>query len=335
MILITGGTGIVGSRLIAELLKKGFRLRALKRENSDISIVKKILTIENIDSSLLEWVTGDVLDVNSLHDSMKNVSCVYHCAALVSFLPSEKIQMMKVNVEGTANVVNMALENGVKSLCFVSSVAAIGRNPEHPIIHEDIEWNEGRHNSAYAVSKHLAELEVWRGEAEGLQVVIVNPSIILGPGNWGMSSTSLFTSVWAGLPFFTKGVNGYIDARDVVKSMMLLMEKEVSGERFILSSEELSYKLILEKIADFLGKKRPTIYINPFLAEFAWIYEFLKSLISGSKRLVTKETARTANQKYYYSNDKIKACLGIEFIPVQEAISDTATLFLKDHKHLK
>lgn len=332
MILITGGTGIVGSRLIAELLKKGFLVRALKRENSDISVVKKILTNENIDSSNLEWVVGDILDVYSLNDSMKNIKCVYHCAALVSFLPSEKSRMMKVNVEGTANVVNMAIENEVESLCFVSSVAAIGRDPELSLIDEEIEWHDGKHNSAYAQSKHLAETEVWRGKAEGLRVVIVNPSIILGPGNWGMSSTSLFTSVWAGLPFYTKGVNGYIDARDVVKSMILLMEKEVNGQRFILSSEELSYKSILDKIADSLGKKRPYIYINPFLSKFAWIYELLKSLISGSKRLVTKETARTANQKYYYSNEKIKACLGIKFIPIQESISDTASLFLKDIK---
>jgi dihydroflavonol-4-reductase len=332
MILITGGTGIVGSRLIAELLKKGLQLRALKRENTDISAVTKILLAENINSSGLEWVIGDILDVDSLSDALKGVEQIYHCAALVSFLPSEKKRMMKVNVEGTANVVNMAIERGVKSLCFVSSVAAIGRDPEHSVIDEEIEWKNGKHNSAYALSKHLAEMEVWRGKAEGLQAIVVNPTIIIGPGNWGMSSTSLFTRVWEGLPFYTKGINGYIDVRDVVKAMILLTEKGVNGERFILNAEHWSYQEVLNEIAIALGKKKPFIYVNPFLSEFAWIYELLKSSVTGSKRLVTKETARTANQKYKYSNEKIKKVLGMEFIPLRKSISDTSSAFLKDKK---
>lgn len=332
MILITGGTGIVGSRLIAELLKKGFHIRALKRKNSDLSSVKHILESEKIDASKLEWFEGDILDVSSLNDSMQGITYIFHCAALVSFLPSEKENMMRVNVVGTANIVNIAIENGVSGLCFVSSVAAIGRNQKQSVIDEEIEWQNDPHNSAYAVSKHLAEMEVWRGVAEGLQAAIVNPTIILGPGNWGMSSTSLFTRVWEGLPFYTKGVNGYVDVRDVVKVMIMCMEKKISGQRFILNAGHESYKTILDQIATSLGKKKPSIYVNPFLSEFAWIYEKIKSIITGSKRLVTKETARTANQKYYYSNEKTKATFSIEFIPIQDAIKETSALFLKDQK---
>lgn len=339
MILVTGATGLVGAHLIFKLTSSGKKVRAIKRHSSDVSITKRIFNYYSLEAEKLfnqiEWIEADITDVGSIYEAMADIEYVYHCAALVSFFPSDKEKLIKMNVEGTANVVNVALERNVKKLCYVSSIAALGKAETEKPIDETIEWKDSANNSAYAISKYRAENEVLRGIAEGLSAVIVNPSVIIGPGEWGKSSTNLFRIVWKGLKYYSHGINGYVDVRDVADIMIKLMEGEVANERFILSADHLSYQTFFNLAAEYLQKPKPHIQATPFLGELAWRMEAIKSIISGNKPFITKETARTANQKVYYANDKIINTLGYSFIPIEQSIKETAKLFLNDHPTIK
>ncbi len=327
MILITGATGLVGSHLLLELLRNGKQVRALKRAGSSVSSVDKIFAHYNFpppDKSL--WVEGDVTDYFSLLDAMEGVEQVYHCAAMVSFAGSAEAQLMKVNAEGTANVVNAAMEKGVKKLCHVSSTAALGRADNDKIITEETVWKISDKNSAYAVSKYAAEREVWRGTEEGLDAVIVNPCIIIGPGDLTKSSGRMIQSVRNGLKFYTGGANAFVDARDVAKLMIALMESEIKNERFILAAENLDYKNVFEMIAAALSKPAPTIRASSLLSALAWRAAFFAGLFSRSKPFITRETAMTGQQRNVYSNKKLKEKLNWNFIPVKEAIENACKL---------
>jgi nucleoside-diphosphate-sugar epimerase len=332
MILITGATGLTGSHLALGLTSKGAEVRVLKRKGSNPDMIRKVFSLysENPEDQLskIKWVDGDLLDVFSLEDAMEGVEEVYHCAALVSFLPRDKKRLMQINTEGTANLVNAALEKKVRKLCHVSSIAALGR-PEHQsdIIDEDLVWKASRHNSIYAVSKYGAEREVWRGTAEGLDAVIVNPSIILGVAGPGMGSSRLFNTVWNGLKVYPPGKNGFVDVRDVVKAMIGLMESDIKNERFILNAANLEYRKLFELMAEAFGKPAPTIKVNPALAGIAWRVETLKSMLTGTKPLITKETANTAVQHFEYSNEKIRKTLGFEFTPIEETVRHFCGVF--------
>jgi nucleoside-diphosphate-sugar epimerase len=335
MILITGATGLLGSHLAFNLVSSGKKVRAIKRPNTDVRVTQKTFQYYSSEAEQLfkeiEWIAGDVVDICSLQEAMADIEEVYHCAAMVSFLPSDREQMMKINVEGTANVVNVALEKGIKKLCHVSSVAALGRAKLDKPVNEQTVWENSSQNSWYAVSKYCAEREVMRGLAEGLDTTIINPSIIIGPGDWGKSSTSLFKMIWNGLKYYSKGVNAYVDVRDVVNIMIQLMEKSISNDRFIVFSNHCSYEDFFNLVAMELGKPKPYIHATAFMGEMAWRMEKLKSFINGSKPFITKETARTANQKVYYENHKIKDVLAYNFISVEQSVKDTARHFLNDH----
>jgi nucleoside-diphosphate-sugar epimerase len=326
MILVTGGTGFLGSHLLRKLVNVGQPVRALYRTQ----IPSQLKDIQD----KIEWVTGDVLDVCALEDAMVGVTKVYHCAAVVSFHPDKHAHMMKVNVEGTANVVNMALDAGVKKLVHVSSVAAIGRAKGNAMIDEECEWQESKNNSQYAVSKYLAEMEVWRANAEGLETAIVNPSIILGSGFWEDGSGMLIKNAWKEFPFYTEGINGFTDVEDVATVMIRLMESEIKGQRFIVCSDNWKYHDLFNEMAAQLGKKPPHIAVKPWLAEIVWRVEAVKTKITGKKALLTKETARTAQLKIYYNNSKILSVLpGFKFISLKDTIADMCRVFL-EHKKL-
>lgn len=336
MNLVTGGTGLVGSHLILELLASNEKVRAIKRENSDLNLVKKIFSYytnnpEDIFSKI-EWINADVLDYFSLYDSMENTDKVYHCAAQVSFNPKDRETMMKINIEGTANIVNACLEKKISKLCHVSSIATLGRAENDGFTDEETFWKPSKKNSHYSISKYNSEREVWRGSAEGIDTIIVNPSVIIGPGDWTKGSSQLFTTAWDGLKFYTEGVNGYVDVRDVAKAMVLLMNSEIKNQRFILNSENLSYKDFFNICCDSLSKPRPSIKVNETISEIAWRFEKIKSIITQKNPLVTKETARTANQKYFYSNEKLKKYINYSFIPMNKSITDTCNCFIKDKK---
>lgn len=325
---------MVGSHLLHDLAKAGRKVRALKRAKSSLAGVEKVFGYysENAKELLqrIEWIEGDVTDIYSLLDAMEGVTEVYHSAALISFVPKDHGMMEKINIEGTANVVNAALEKNIRKLCHVSSIAAIGR-PEHTAeINETHVWKSSPGNSIYSISKYGAEREVWRGAEEGLNVVIVNPGIIIGPGNWGVGSTAIFPAAYKGVKFYTDGTCGFVDVRDVSKAMVQLMDSDIRNERFILASGNLTYREFFNLIHSELGRPKPSVKANKLLTSAAWRAEKLRSMITGKAPLLTKETADAAHQHNLFSNKKIREKIGFDFIPVERSVKETAKLFLRD-----
>jgi nucleoside-diphosphate-sugar epimerase len=283
----------------------------------------------------VEWMEADVLDVPALEEAMHGVKKVYHSAAVVSFDSRQRDWMMQINVEGTANMVNLALDAGVEKFLHVSSISAFGRYAMKKPIDESTSWQKHPDNTNYAISKHLSEMEVWRGQAEGLNTVIINPSTILGAGDWRTGSCALFDKIGKGLKFYTTGLNGFVDVRDVVSVAIQLMESDISAERFIVSEGNYRFKDIFFAIADAMHKPRPSLEANPLLTGIAWRLEWLKSRLTGSEALITKETARYTQMDFEYKNDKVKAALGIEFKPVKQTIEETAPIYLQSLKEGK
>jgi dihydroflavonol-4-reductase len=332
MNLVTGGTGLVGSHLLFELISAGHKVRATMRRSSHLDLVRKLFLWYDAPKGAdlfqeIEWVEADVNDIFSLKEALKGVKKVYHCAAMVSFLPADRQRMLKVNVDGTANIVNAALVEGVEKFCHCSSVAAIGQPDEGKPTVESLVWKTSSTNSWYSISKYGAEREVWRGSEEGLPVVIVNPTIVVGPGDVDRSSAQLYQSVKKGLKFYTKGVTGFVDARDVAKAMVQLTESSIINERFILSSEDLQYRRVFEYFSEFAGVNPPRYFVGPVLSGLAWRLEKLRSLITRKKPLITRETARNANSIRHFSNAKIQRALGFSFRPVKEAARNTAGFY--------
>ncbi len=314
MILVTGGAGLVGKELLRQLLADGQKVRAIYNKTS----------LPFLDDSNLQQCQCNILDPTGLEEAMQDVTQVYHCAAIVTFNPSRKKELFKVNIEGTTNVVNAALNTGVKKLLYVSSVAALGRLRENVIVTENMKWTEETNNSNYGQSKYLAELEVWRGIGEGLDAVIVNPVIILGDGDWNAGSSQIFKSMYDEFPWFTEGVTGFVDVRDVAKSMIELMQSDISSERFIISAENRCYRDVFNLIAKGFGKKLPHKEVTPLIAKFVWRLEALKSRFTGKDPLVTKETAVTAMAKVNFDNSKLKKFLPLfQYRKIEDTIKDT------------
>jgi nucleoside-diphosphate-sugar epimerase len=259
------------------------------------------------------------------------VQQVYHCAAIVSFQEADRRRLHRVNVEGTANVVNLALDLGVERLVHVSSIAAIGRRPNETHVDERTAWADDDWNSPYAVSKHRAELEVWRGMAEGLNAAIVNPANVLGSGHWqGRTGTGqIFHNIWRGLRFYPLGTTGFVDVRDVARFMALLMDSGTCGERYILSAENLPFRQVFDQIADTLGVRRPGMAATPLLRELAWRAAWLSSKLTGSAPLITKQTARSSARTFHYDNRKSLTDFPFEYTPIAQTIRETGAQFLR------
>ena len=316
MILVTGATGLVGSHLLIALLENNEKVRAIYRTATALEKTKSLFHNYNKTAlfDAVEWIQADITDVPSLESVFPNVALVYHCAALISFDPNDEKTLRKTNIEGTANVVNFCLAYQVKKLCYVSSIAALGDlKASEMIVTEETEWNPEIAHSDYAISKYGAEMEVWRGQQEGLSVTVVNPGVILGPGFWDSGSGLLFTQIAKGLPFYTKGTSGFVAVTDVVKSMIQSMESENSGSRFIVVAENISYETIVKTIADGLCVKAPCFYAKPWMTEIYWRIESLLGFLIGKKRALSKTTARTIHQTDLYSNEKIKSELHFQF----------------------
>jgi dihydroflavonol-4-reductase len=313
MIFITGCNGLVGSFVARKLLSEGHAILALRRKNSDCSLLYDI-------QDQIEWIEGDVLDIGILNEAIKRCDTVIHTAAVISFSPKKRKEMYKINVEGTANIVNAALAGQVRHFCYISSIAALGRKKDTPVVSETALWEDSDRNTHYAKSKYLAELEVWRGIEEGLPAFIVNPSVILGPGDWERGSTKLFKYIYNENKFYTNGNINYVDVYDVAEIIVRLLGKNVAGERFILNAGTMTYKELFERIAKAFGKKAPTIEVGTLLAEVAWRIEHLRTLFHSNEPIITKETARMSGYSYTYENAKIKQLLGYEFAPVKQSI---------------
>ena len=322
-IFVSGAAGLVGNELTKQLLGKGYKVTAIYH-STPLHISHPNLIIKQC----------DILDTSSLEEIMQDITHMYHCAAVVSFEPKDKNTLFKVNVEGTANVVNACINASVQKLIHVSSVSALGRIRNGETVTEQMNWTEETSNSTYGKSKYLGELEVWRGIGEGLQAAIVNPSTIIGGDNWDNGSTALFKSAYNEFKYYAEGINGFIDVRDVAGAMILLMNSKISDQRFILNSENLSYKEIFFLMAKCFGKKLPKKNITPLLGEIVWRLEAIKSAITGKKHLVTKETARTAQSTVKYDSSKfLNALPPFQFIPVADAINWTCKN-LKEKYHL-
>ena len=322
-IFVTGGTGFLGSYLIRYLLKKqAGNIRALKRATSSMALLLDV-------HERIDWVEGDILDIPLLEDALEGVDEIYHCAAVVSFDPRELKTMMDINVTGTANMVNIALTKDIRKFVHVSSIAAIGRAEGKADVSENTKWQTSKFNSNYAISKYQAEQEVWRGEAEGLNIAIVNPSVIIGSGFWKKGTARFWPQVYNGLKFYPKGASGFVDVRDVAKYMIQLMASDISSERFLLNGDNLTFQKLFSLLAQQLGKSKPKIKVSTFIGELAWRLEKFRAMITGKSPLITKETARNSAQTYIYDNRKSLAAIDFKYTPIVHTIEETSEQFLK------
>lgn len=305
MILVTGATGLLGSKLLADLIAKGVKVRALTRSVSNrLRVLRYHLEELGLNDDPVEWVEGDITNPVDVMEAVSGADYVFHCAGKVSFIPGERDSLRRINVQGTTNIVNACLAQGVSGLCHVSSTSALGRSA-NGFYDENSVWMHSPFNSRYAVSKYDAELEVWRGMEEGLSAVIVNPGIIIGPGDWEHDSSALFSKVASGLRYYTQGVNGFVSVQDVSRIMMRLMEDRVHGERFVLVGDNIPFKEVMEIIADELDVAKPHIAAGSWLSGMAWRLDSVWSMVAGKRPLITKETARSAQAHSRYANQKI------------------------------
>ncbi len=322
MVLVTGGSGLLGKELITQLLAQDKKVIAIYNKTP----------LADFNAADLTQHQCDILDVIRLEEIMQGVEQVYHCAAIVTFDPKQKQHLFKINIEGTANVVNAAVNNGVQKLVHVSSVAALGRIKNGQAINETMNWTEETSNSNYGKSKYLSELEVWRGMGEGLDAVIVNPTIILGDGDWETGSSQLFKSVYNEFPWYSEGTNGFVDVRDVAKAMIRLMESNITGQRFIINAVNKTYKDLFTLIANGFGKKIPYKKVTPLLASIVWRLEAIKSLFTGKKPLVTKETSASALAKVNFDNTKLfKYLPDFKYLSIEQTVADTCATFSNKH----
>jgi dihydroflavonol-4-reductase len=328
MILVTGGTGLVGAHLLLQLTENEAAVRAIYRNPKSIEKTKSLFRLYQKEPlfSRIEWVRADIIDVPSLERAFTAIDYVYHCAGLISYDPNDENLLRKVNIEGTANIVNFCIAFKIKKLCHVSSIAALGNlAPHENVVTEETEWNAEMPHSDYAISKHGAEMEAWRGQQEGLEVIIVNPGVIFGAGFWDQGSGKFFSSIKKGFPFYTSGSTAYVGVTDVVKAMIRLMKSDITGERFIVIAENLPFKNVIYSIADRLQAKKPTFEAKPWLLKIAWRLDWLLSAVFGTKRKLSKYTANSLSSSENISNRKIKNALDFEFQDIDSVIAEVAS----------
>lgn len=333
MILVTGGTGLVGSHLLYQLSLENETLKATYRKNSNLEAVKKVFSYFSEDYEYLfkkiEWIEADITDIFALEVAFENVTEVYHSAALVSFNDADYKKLRKINIEGTTNVVNFCIDKQVTKLCYVSSIATISSSVTTKILDEQNEWDIEKSDYGYAISKYGAEMEVWRASQEGVPVVIVNPGVILGAGFWSSGSGTMFSKIYKGFKFYSEGVTGFVSVNDVVKAMMLLMKSNIYNERFILVAENLTFKEVFFSIAKCFGKKVPTIKVSKFMSNLAWRFEKVKAFLFNKKPMLSKHSASSIHQKRYYNAEKIKNTLQFQFQPISKTIEEICLLYPK------
>jgi len=337
MILVSGGTGLLGSHLLLSLVREHKEVMALKRPSSDLEEVRRVFKyyISGEDEltelfGRIQWIDANLLNQAEIEQFFEGVDQVYHCAATVSFQPRDRQKIIRFNTDSTACVVSACLAAGVKKLLHVSSTSAIGRSPEGSPATESMIWAHTKTSTAYAESKFRSEMEVWRGIEEGLDAVIVNPSIILGPGFWERGSSSMFSRVAGGLKYAAPGITGYVGVQDVVAAMIRLMNSEISGERFILSEGDYSYAKVFGMIGASLGVSRDLKLVTPSLLRKLSRIDSFAALFRGI-RLITSEHVRAAFGEAHFSSEKIKSAIGIEFTPMDQVIGEVAEQYRKDH----
>ncbi|MCK5441054.1 MAG: SDR family oxidoreductase [Maribacter sp.] len=334
MVLVTGGTGLVGSHLLLDLLQNNTPVRAIYREGSNLKRVEKVFSYYTEKAQELfqkiDWIRADLNDMDTLDLAFKNVDQVYHAAALISFNPNDYRKLKKINAIGTANIVNLCIFHNVKKLCHVSTIGAIGKSTEGNKATEENDWSSQEAN-VYGLTKHRAEMEVWRGSQEGLPVVIVNPGVIIGPGFWDSGSGDLFTTANKGYKYYPPGGTGFITIGDVVKMMTALMQSNIVNQRYIAVADNLTYGQILFKLSKELGKKAPVRKLKIWQLQIGWVFDYLRSLITKKSRKITKKAIRSLMYPEIYENQKIKKALGFEFEHLDSTISFSCQKFIEEN----
>lgn len=314
MIFVTGATGLVGSFICRKLVAEGYKVRALKRSGSQLSLLADL-------QDKIEWVEGDILDILSLQEAMQGCRAVVHSAGFVSYNKRDEDRLYKINGEGTANVVNAALRQNLEQLVHISSVGAVGRSLKKNLIDETFKWSDADEHTAYGWSKYQAELEAFRAGVEGINTVILNPSVVLAPGPWERSSTQLFKYVYDERPFYTDGWMNYIDARDLADIVMAALTGKIkSGERYIVSAGRIPYKEFFDLAAQCFGKKPPSKRVNPYLLKAAYYLETLRARLSGKIPLITRETLKLASQHIEFNNAKLLQSIDYQFTPLKDTV---------------
>lgn len=331
-ILVTGGTGLVGSHLLLQLVYSENELIAIYRTEESIEKTRSIFSAfgESEQFQKIKWKQADVNDYYALADAFESIDQVYHTAAKVSFHQYDAEEMMSSNIGGTANIVNLCLEHKVKKMCYVSSVAALGESKNGDCVSEDNDWINSAKTSNYSISKYYAENEVWRGSEEGLEVVVVNPVYILGYGNWNESSLQIFRRVYQGLSYFPSGSNGFVDIEDVVTVMIKLMNSNIINERYLLCSENLNLLDVFQIMSKAFGKKPPKLFIPKRIAFLAYWLDQVKSRLLRQKPILTKESLNSAYTQKCYDSSKVKIALDFSFKSIDQSITEASQKYLEN-----
>ena len=337
MILVTGGTGLVGSHLIYQLTLENNVIRATHRADSDIERVKLLFKFYSKDYNQLfkkiEWIEADLNNLSQLQDAFKDISFVYHCAAYISFDPSSYETLRRVNIRGTANIVNLCIKNKIKKLCHVSSVATLGYNIKE--IDENNYWDGNKHKSAYAISKYGAEMEVWRGVQEGVKSVIINPGVIIGPGFSKSAFGTIIKMVTNKKRFHTCGKTGYVDVRDISNIMIRLMNSKIENERYILVNKNLSYKKVIDMVSSNLGLKNKSTFVSKSKLKIALVFDLVSSKFFNKDRKLSKALCKTLTRNFNYSSKKIKKSLNFEFTSILETFEKSCQFYSQEKSSWK
>ena len=324
MVFVTGGTGFLGAYILKNLVEKNIPVRAIRRSAK----LPFYIPADILDK--VEWVEADLLDITSLKETMVGANSIIHAAAIVSFSPNERNKMYKVNVEGTENVVNAAVESKIARLIHVSSVAAIGRSVKADLTDENKKWEKNKNTSHYSITKHNAEMHVWRGFAEGLNGAVVNPSTILGYGNWNQSSCAIFKNAYKEFPWFTNGMNGFVGVEDVSELIVRLLFSEINEQRFIINAENWTFQQLFNTIADNFHKKRPNKEAGKLLGNIAWRLEKLRSAFNSEPPLLTKETYRISRSQSSFNNHALlNVFTDFQYTPLETVIQSACKKYMK------
>lgn len=333
---------MLGAHLLHRLTKSGYQIRALKRETSNLNQIKRIFSYyssaEETEQllSTIEWVDGDLLDRDSIREHLNGVDLIINAAAVVSFRRKDRIEMLHNNVEGTANLVDLSKELGINRICHVSSTSALGNPPEGVPASEEHVWNNSRKRTAYGKSKFLSEMEVWRGMHEGMEVLIVNPGVVIGPGNWQSGSPRLFTTIWNGFRFYTQGGTGFVDVLDVTQAIVSLIDRtqwdKVKNQRYVLVAKNVKFRDFFDSVADNLGKKRPTIPVGYWLLAIGWRVAVLLSWFTSSPPAITRDSVSGSNEMSHYDGSRITRIIPFRYTEVGDSVARVAKIFLNEHR---
>ncbi|MFN2260713.1 MAG: NAD-dependent epimerase/dehydratase family protein [Psychroflexus sp.] len=328
MNLVSGATGLVGCHLLAKLILEKSACRAMYRteikKNHAIKVIQKYGISETEIAQYVDWQKADILRIPDLEVAFQNIKYVYHCAGFISNSPADYKKMRKVNIEGTANMVNTALAFGIKKFCHVSSIATLGQPLADEAITEETPNNLENKQSAYSISKYGAEIEIWRASQEGLDVVIVNPGIILGDGFLSSGSGKIIEKASTGFKFYPQKTTGFVSVYELADAMILLMKSDTKRERFILVSENLSFKTLMREIAIQFDSEPPKVALKPWMLYLAWLMEILKSSFSSHRRQLTRRSISSFFKTNYYDASKIENAIGFKFQNISKSVEEIA-----------